>query len=172
MNGHEEYLLSVSDYKFSCQFQIQELRLPARGSYLKMHEWMAAHVFLAVFYSSRRPNIIGPTAENDSAAIPPPIFFMDHICSLLNMNLSTYLNIITYCIRHSRWDPPWWLIVGESKSISMHTQLGSMISEVWNLIPHNFTNYGGFHLHLLVFPFVHQFNSRIGVLVHSSFGND
>ena len=26
---------------------------------------------------------------------------------------------------------------------------------------------GGFHLHLLEFPFVYQFNSRIGVLVHS-----
>ena len=32
--------------------------------------------------------------------------------------------------------------------------------------------YGGFHLHLLVFPFVCQFNSRIGVLVHSSFSNE
>ena len=31
---------------------------------------------------------------------------------------------------------------------------------------------GGFHLQLLVFPFIHQFNSRIGVLVHSSFAND
>ena len=31
---------------------------------------------------------------------------------------------------------------------------------------------GGFHLHLLVFPFVYQFNSRIGVLVSSSFAND
>ena len=31
---------------------------------------------------------------------------------------------------------------------------------------------GGFHLHLLVFPFVYQFNSRIGVLVNSSFAND
>ena len=32
--------------------------------------------------------------------------------------------------------------------------------------------YGGFHLHLLVFPFVYQFNSRIGGLDHSSFAND
>ena len=31
---------------------------------------------------------------------------------------------------------------------------------------------GGFHLHLLVFPFVYQFNSKIGVLVHPSFAND
>ena len=30
----------------------------------------------------------------------------------------------------------------------------------------------GFHLHLLVFPFVYQFNSKIGVLVLSSFAND
>ena len=29
-----------------------------------------------------------------------------------------------------------------------------------------------FHLHLLVFLFVYQFNSRIRVLVHSSFPND
>ena len=33
-------------------------------------------------------------------------------------------------------------------------------------------NTGGFHLHPLVFPFVNQFNSRIGVLVNSSFAND
>ena len=31
---------------------------------------------------------------------------------------------------------------------------------------------GGFNLHLLVFPFVYQFNSRIWFLVHSSFVND
>ena len=31
---------------------------------------------------------------------------------------------------------------------------------------------GGFHLQLLVFPFVYQFNSRIWVIVHSSFAND
>ena len=30
----------------------------------------------------------------------------------------------------------------------------------------------GFHLHLLVFPLVNQFNSIIGLLVHSSFAND
>ena len=31
---------------------------------------------------------------------------------------------------------------------------------------------GGFHLHLLVFPFFYQFNSRIRVLINSSFAND
>ena len=34
------------------------------------------------------------------------------------------------------------------------------------------THTGGFHLHFLVFPFVYQFNSRIGVLLQSSFAND
>ena len=33
-------------------------------------------------------------------------------------------------------------------------------------------NFGGFHLLLLVFPFVYHFNSRIGVLVNSSFANN
>ena len=37
---------------------------------------MAAQVFWAVFYSSRRPSQIGPTADFDSAAIPPTIFSM------------------------------------------------------------------------------------------------
>ena len=37
---------------------------------------MAAHVFWAVFCFSQQPSQIGPTAENDSPAIPPPIFFM------------------------------------------------------------------------------------------------
>ena len=31
---------------------------------------------------------------------------------------------------------------------------------------------GGFHLHLLAFLFVRQFNSRIRVPIHSSFAND
>ena len=31
---------------------------------------------------------------------------------------------------------------------------------------------GGFHLYLLVFPFVYQFYSRIEALVSSSFAND
>ena len=33
------------------------------------------------------------------------------------------------------------------------------------------TSWGGFHLHLLMFPFIYQFNFRIGVLVHSSFAS-
>ena len=37
---------------------------------------MAAQVFLAVFYSTQCLSQIGPTADFDSAAIPPPIFFM------------------------------------------------------------------------------------------------
>ena len=37
---------------------------------------MAAQVFWAIIYSSRRPSQIGPTADFDGAAIPPPIFSM------------------------------------------------------------------------------------------------
>ena len=37
---------------------------------------------------------------------------------------------------------------------------------------HGRVDKGGFHLHLFVFPFVYRFNSRIGVLVKSSFAND
>ena len=41
-----------------------------------------------------------------------------------------------------------------------------------NIFSYFFFVLGGFHLHLLVFPLVYQFNSRIGVLVNSSFAND
>ena len=48
--------------------------------YLKLKENnendMAAQVCWTVFYSSRRPSQIGPTADFDGAAIPPPIFSM------------------------------------------------------------------------------------------------
>ena len=37
---------------------------------------MAAQVFGAIFYASRQPNKIGPTADFDGAAIPFTIFFM------------------------------------------------------------------------------------------------
>ena len=37
---------------------------------------MAAQVFWAVYYSSRLPSQIGPTADFDGAAIPPSIFSM------------------------------------------------------------------------------------------------
>ena len=40
----------------------------------------------------------------------------------------------------------------------------------WKKILH--TVKGGFHLHLFVFPFVYQFNSRIGVLVKSPFAKN
>ena len=35
---------------------------------------MSAQVSWAVFYSSQQPSQIGPTADFDGAAIPPPIF--------------------------------------------------------------------------------------------------
>ena len=44
---------------------------------------LAAQVFWAVFYSSRRPSQIGPTADFDGAAIPPPIFSMVNFKSII-----------------------------------------------------------------------------------------
>ena len=48
--------------------------------YLKVKENnendIAAQVFLGCFYSSRLPSQIGPTADFEDAAIPPPIFSM------------------------------------------------------------------------------------------------
>ena len=37
---------------------------------------MVAQVFWAVYYFSRQPRQIGPTADFDGATIPPPIFSM------------------------------------------------------------------------------------------------
>ena len=49
--------------------------------------------------------------------------------------------------------------------------LFSWIVQLHGLVSYFKVEYGGFHLHL-IFPFLYQFNSRIGVLVHSSFSND
>ena len=43
---------------------------------------MTAHAFWAVFCSSQQPSQIVPTAENESAAIPPPIFFLNQLPNL------------------------------------------------------------------------------------------
>ena len=48
-------------------------------------------LFGLIFCSSQQLSQIVPTAENDSAAIPPPIFFMDYI---------PYLLIIEYEFKH------------------------------------------------------------------------
>ena len=37
---------------------------------------MVAHAFWAVFCSSCQPSQIGPTAENDGAVVPSPIFLL------------------------------------------------------------------------------------------------
>jgi hypothetical protein len=44
---------------------------------------MAAQVFLAFLHSSQQPSKIGPTADFDGAAIPPPIISM---CLLFMLN--------------------------------------------------------------------------------------
>ena len=73
----------MTNYTSKCSDFQKELidTITTSNLYLKLKENnendMAAHVFWAVFYSSRQPSQIGPTAENDDAAItPPPIFFM------------------------------------------------------------------------------------------------
>ena len=43
---------------------------------------------------------------------------------------------------------------------------------IFQIIIINLAHCGGFHLHLLVLPFVYQFHSRIEALVCSSFEND
>ena len=52
-------------------------------------------------------------------------------------------------------------------SIKNGNELVSSVDRGWCEDWHS----GGFHLHLLVFPFIYQLNSRIGVLVNSSFAN-
>ena len=55
---------------------------------------MAAQVFWAVFYSSRWPSQIGPSADFDGDAIPPPIFSMYKSKQNWHLNFTT-----TYCGR-------------------------------------------------------------------------
>ena len=53
---------------------------------------MAAQVFLAAFYSSRRPSQIGPTADFDCAAIPPLNFPARHPAKINLLNNIKYTN--------------------------------------------------------------------------------
>ena len=55
--------------------------------------------------------------------------------------------------------------------MSLRYKLGSLAMEIETCAAAH-CHIGGFHLHLLGFPFFYQFNSRIGVLVNSSFAND
>ena len=57
--------------------------------------------------------------------------------------------------------------------IQIHTYLIESYDLVTNMnAPNKYCVMRGFHLHILIFPFVYQFNSRIGILVHSSLAND
>ena len=56
------------------------------------------------------------------------------------------------------------------KILQTPQNLSAQAQKFWISMKEGFI--GGFHLHLLVFPFVYQLNYRIGVLVHSSFAND
>ena len=61
-----------------------------------------------------------------------------------------------------------WLV----RKLPCFVVMAELSYRLTSLLSHSQNDLGGFHLHLLVFPFVYQFNSRIGVLVHSSFAND
>ena len=59
----------------------------------------------------------------------------------------------------------------KKKAFSSKENQDAFIVEVNNYAKENIA-LGGFHLHLLVFPFVYQFSSIIVALVHLSFAND
>ena len=63
--------------------------------YLKLKENnendMTAHAFWIVFCSSQQLSQIGPTAENDGAAVPSPIFFL----AKLNATTNFFSKVIT-----------------------------------------------------------------------------
>ena len=68
-------------------------------------------------------------------------------------------------------------VVGKKMSLKGHKMANSQIIPVFYASDYrqSFDSYmyiGGFHLHILVFPFIYKFNSRIGVLVYSSFATD
>ena len=56
---------------------------------------MAAHVFWAVFCSNWQPSQISLTAENNGAAIPPPIFFLFKTYEFLSPKIVHCANIPT-----------------------------------------------------------------------------
>ena len=69
------------------------------------------------------------------------------------------------------------LVIQVRKNFKAKTEIVCVIGRVKKVFVKNRTSLsistlGGFHLHILVFSLVYQLNSRIGVLVQSSFAND
>ena len=63
-----------------------------------------------------------------------------------------------------------WLTLMEDTNGDKKSEVSFAKQANWILVSDMYC--GGFHLHLLVFPFIYQFNSRIVALVCSSFANN
>ena len=77
------------------------------------------HKFLGFFYSSRRPSQIGPTADFDGAAIPPPIFSMIHTYTKDNFQEATKSNLRTVGTgrgKEDHWLPQFLAVIHRSKT--------------------------------------------------------
>ena len=76
------------------------------------------------------------------------------------------IDILIYFTRHT----PYSLHGLTSDSLLDFWSIGTQLRKI-DFPLSNSRDQGGFHLHFLVFPLVYQSNSRIGVLVNSSFAN-
>ena len=91
---------------------------------------------------------------------------MAHILGVKKSFLKLSLSFINYQLPYHIWYSPRFINKIEldikvfNFDINLLRRLVALIDK------------GGFHLHLLVFPFFYQFDSRIGVLVQSSFANE
>ena len=117
--------------------------------------------------------------QNESIAIQ--LSLISHPCKfdreIQNMQMFWIFTFQVSTLRHSNCDQRFDL--GQNKNMLNEYLLCSETSQMFKKklefeiqIQKQALDVGGFHLHLLVFPVIYQFNSRIGVLVHSSFAND
>jgi hypothetical protein len=88
--------------------------------------------------------------------------------------LNLFFCFILIQISHNLWDTKNFfeilmITLISSKNLGGDRNMNNTVHTIQSTV-HSI--YGGFHLHLLVFPFVYQFSYRIGVLVHSLFAND
>ena len=61
-----------------------------------------------------------------------------------------------------------WLV----RKLPCFVVMAELSYRLTSLLSHSQNDLSGFHLQLLVFPFIYPFNSRIRVLVQSSFANE
>jgi hypothetical protein len=78
--------------------------------YLKLKENnennMVAHAFWAVFCSSQPTDHISPTAENDGAAVPTPIFFLAYVMAIVKVFLKHYITDMRIKLMLGVWRAP------------------------------------------------------------------